>query len=99
MKNCLWNMGQGENRYGKCIHSTDNYKDLCAMINKLGQKKRSISGHIERAIKNLNTLIEKKFVKFVRFVKKRKGGKHKKISNTFMNYSFLMMKIKRVSPA
>ena len=58
--------------HGKCSHSTDNYKDLRAMVNKHKQKKKKTFKNYVRSNKELNALIEKK--KFQKFVKKRRGG-------------------------
>ena len=38
--------------HGKCTHSTDNCKDLCAMVNKHKKKKRGVSRPMEKTKRN-----------------------------------------------
>ena len=71
----------------------DSLKDLHAMINKHKQiKKKSIRNN--RKSKDNNALIEKKIQKFL-----KKKERQKKSSSTFKENRFLIMKVKRVSPA
>ena len=60
--------------HGKCSHSTDYCKYLCAMVNNHKQrKKRNFKTYGENN-KEINTLIEKKLQKFVK-KKKRKENR------------------------
>ena len=61
--------------HGKCSHSTDNCKDLRAMVNKQKQKRKRVSWNYGKRKKELNALIEKKFQKFVKNKKRRKTEK------------------------
>ena len=38
--------------HGKCSYSTDNFKGLCAMVNKHKQKKRGTKRNTERIARN-----------------------------------------------
>ena len=61
--------------HGKCSHSTDNYKDLRAMVNNHKQKKKKPFKNYGKSNKELNVLIEKNFQKFVKNKKRRKTKK------------------------
>ena len=61
--------------YGKCSHSTDNCKDLNAMVSSLKQKKNKNFRTYGKSNKELNALIEKEFYKFVKHKKRRKTEK------------------------
>ena len=59
--------------HGKYGHSTDNCKDLRAMVNKHNQKKKKSFRDYGKSNKELNALIEKKFQNFVKNKKRRKS--------------------------
>ena len=61
--------------HGKCSHSTDNCKNLRAMVSKHKQKKKKTFKNYGKSTKELNALIEKKFQKFVKNKKRRKTEK------------------------
>ena len=61
--------------HGKCSHSTDNCKDLHAMINKHKQKKKKPFKNYGKSNNELNALIDKKFQTFVKNKKRRKTEK------------------------
>ena len=58
--------------HGKCSHSAENCKGLCAMVNKLKQKKKESLKTLGKSNKELNAIIEKKFQTFVKNTKRRK---------------------------
>ena len=66
--------------YGKWSHSTDNFKDLRAIISIHKWKKKKYFRNYGKSNKELNALIEKKFQKFV---KNNKRMKTKKSFSTF----------------
>ena len=59
----------------ECSHSTDNCKDLRAMINKYKQRKWRNYNFYGKRYKEHSALIEKKFEKIVKNKKKRKTEK------------------------
>ena len=63
------------NLQSKCSHSTDGYKDLCAMTNEHKQKKKNNFRNYGKRKKEINALIEKKIQKFVKNKKKEENGK------------------------
>ena len=58
--------------HGKCNHSTDNCKDLRAMVNKHKQKKKETFKNHGKSNKELNALIEKNYQIFVKNKKRKK---------------------------
>ena len=82
--------------HGKCSHSTDNCKDLRAMVNKHKQKKKKPFKYYEKSNKELNALIERKFQKLQ---KTRKGGKQRSSFSIFKKCRFQMTKARKASPA
>ena len=61
--------------HGKGSHSMDSCKDLHAMVNKHKQKKKKLFSTYGKSNKELNSIIEKKFQKFIKNKKQRKTGK------------------------
>ena len=61
--------------HDECSHSTDNCKDMRAMVNKHKQKKNKNFINYGKSNKELNALIERKFQKFVKSKKRRKTQK------------------------
>ena len=82
--------------HGKCGHSTENCKDLHAMLNKHTQIQKMNFRNYGWNSKELNTLIKKKFQKFIQ---NKKAEKQKKSSSIFKNCRFPTMKVKRASTA
>ena len=56
--------------HGKCSHSMDNCKYLFAMVNKHKRKNKPSFKNYGKSNKELNALIEKKFKKFVKNMKR-----------------------------
>ena len=80
---------------GKCSHMTDNCKGLKHWSTTTKKNKNTINPYTQGK-KDLNTLIERQFQKFV---KKKKGKIQKKSSNILSNYRCPMRrKLNRVSP-
>ena len=64
VKNLLWSTSQSKNTiflYGKCSRSTDNCKDICAMVNKHKWKKQKNFKSYRKSNNEVNALIQKKF--------------------------------------
>ena len=61
--------------HDKCSHSTDNCKDLRAMVSKHKKRNKKSFNNYGKSNKELNALIEKKFQKFVKNKKRRKTEK------------------------